>query len=133
MSAGLVDLKGQVPFVAPEQELQPKKPPTVTLWRVLVAPYKQKDVTDGGILLSRDVVENSKWLTVCGRVVQMGEKAFSLEKLQDRNNPKVGDWVIYGKYAGQRIQMRDGQEYVIMNDDEILGVVEDPSAFVTLV
>jgi chaperonin GroES len=36
---------------------------------------------------------------------------------------KAGDTVLFGKYAGQEIKV-DGQEYLIMREEEILGVVE---------
>jgi co-chaperonin GroES (HSP10) len=36
-----------------------------------------------------------------------------------------GDWVIFGRYAGSRIQI-DGGEIRLLNDDEILGIVNDP-------
>ena len=38
---------------------------------------------------------------------------------------KEGDWVIFGRYAGSRIQI-DGGEIRLLNDDEILGIVTDP-------
>ena len=37
---------------------------------------------------------------------------------------KVGDLVLYGKYAGTEIKV-DGQEYLIMREDEVLAVIED--------
>jgi co-chaperonin GroES (HSP10) len=38
---------------------------------------------------------------------------------------KEGDWVIFGRYAGSRISI-DGGEIRFLNDDEILGIVNDP-------
>jgi co-chaperonin GroES (HSP10) len=42
---------------------------------------------------------------------------------------KEKDWVIFGKYAGSRFKI-DGGELRLLNDDEILAVVEDPSYLV---
>jgi chaperonin GroES len=36
---------------------------------------------------------------------------------------KVGDTVLFGKYSGQEIKL-DGEEYLIMREEEILGVIE---------
>ena len=36
---------------------------------------------------------------------------------------KAGDKVLFGKYSGQEIKL-DGEEYLIMREDEILGVIE---------
>jgi co-chaperonin GroES (HSP10) len=38
---------------------------------------------------------------------------------------KEGDWVVFGRYAGARITI-DGGEIRILNDDEIVGIVNDP-------
>jgi co-chaperonin GroES (HSP10) len=38
---------------------------------------------------------------------------------------KEGDWVIFGRYAGARLTI-DGGEVRILNDDEIVGTVNDP-------
>ena len=39
---------------------------------------------------------------------------------------KVGDWVVFARYAGSRIQI-DGGEVRLLNDDEVLATVEDPT------
>ena len=36
---------------------------------------------------------------------------------------KAGDLILFGKYSGQEIKL-DGEEYIIMREDEILGVIE---------
>jgi chaperonin GroES len=36
---------------------------------------------------------------------------------------KAGDLILFGKYSGQEIKL-DGEEYLIMREDEILGVIE---------
>jgi co-chaperonin GroES (HSP10) len=38
---------------------------------------------------------------------------------------KEGDWVIFARYAGARLDI-DGGEIRILNDDEIVGIVNDP-------
>ena len=40
---------------------------------------------------------------------------------------KAGDTILFGKYSGQEIKL-DGEEYLIMREDEVLGVIEDGAA-----
>ena len=39
---------------------------------------------------------------------------------------KVGDWVVFARYAGSRIEI-DGGEVRLLNDDEVLATVQDPT------
>jgi len=121
----------EVKFVPPTSaEMRSPAPPMVTLWRVLVRPYKPPKVAPGGkIELADVVIENMKFLTTVGKVCAMGEQAYQSPKLKDGNNPTVDSWVIYGKYAGQRVILRDGSEYLILNDDEIIAVVDNPADY----
>ena len=43
---------------------------------------------------------------------------------------KKNDWVIFAKYAGSRLNI-EGGELRLLNDDEILGVVEDPESILS--
>ena len=43
--------------------------------------------------------------------------------------PKVGDWIIYGTYGGQQVYMKSGVKYLLMNDDGIMGIIDDPAEF----
>jgi co-chaperonin GroES (HSP10) len=118
-------MMGEVSFVAPEQEIKIALP-RVTLWRVLVEPYRVPLARESGIVLPDEVERSSKWLTIVGKVLAMGEQAFRSEKLADSGNPKVGDWVMYAMYGGQRVSMADGRDLVILNDSDILCVVPSP-------
>ena len=40
---------------------------------------------------------------------------------------KAGDLILFGKYSGQEIKL-DGEEYIIMREDEVLGVVDGVGA-----
>ena len=40
---------------------------------------------------------------------------------------KAGDSILFGKYSGQEIKL-DGEEYLIMREDEVLAVVDDSGA-----
>ena len=107
----------------PLEEMRLPKP---TGWRILVLPYKAKEKTKGGIILSDKTVTESQIATNCGLVLDMGPDAYN-DKDKFPNGPwcKKKDWVLFARYAGSRIYI-DGGEIRVLNDDEILGTIEDP-------
>ena len=100
--------------------------PKPTGWRILVLPYKAKEKTKGGIILSDKTVTESQIATNCGLVLDTGPDAYN-DKDKFPNGPwcKKKDWVLFARYAGSRIYI-DGGEIRVLNDDEILGTIEDP-------
>jgi co-chaperonin GroES (HSP10) len=105
------------------------KLPTPTGWRLLVLPYKRKEKTKGGIILTDQSLEESQIASSIGLVLKVGPDAYK-DKERFPNGPwcKEKEWVIFGKYAGSRIRI-EGGEVRLMNDDEILGVIDDPEDF----
>lgn len=98
-------------------------------WRVIVCPVRPKEKTAGGILLPQQVQDTQKYLQHCGRLVAVGEAAFKAKKLGNYAPPEVvpriGDWVVYGRAAGQGMLYR-GVRLLLLNDDEILTIIRDP-------
>ena len=107
----------------PLEEMSLPKP---TGRRKLVLPYKAKEKTKGGIILSDKTVTESQIATNCGLVMDIGPDAYN-DKDKFPNGPwcKKKDWVLFARYAGSRIYI-DGGEIRVLNDDEILGTIEDP-------
>ena len=107
----------------PLEEMSLPKPPG---WRILVLPYKAKEKTKGGIILSDKTITESQIATNCGLVMDMGPDAYN-DKDKFPNGPwcKKKDWVLFARYAGSRIYI-DGGEILVLNDDEILGTIEEP-------
>jgi co-chaperonin GroES (HSP10) len=102
------------------------KIPQPTGWRIVVLPFKSKDKTKGGVLLSDKTVENTQLTSVVALVLATGPDAYQ-DKDKFPNGPwcKKGDWVVFARYAGSRVPI-EGGEIRILNDDEILARVEDP-------
>ena len=48
------------------------------------------------------------------------------ERFSDGPWCKVGDWVVFARYAGSRIEI-EGGEVRLLNDDEVLATVQDPT------
>jgi co-chaperonin GroES (HSP10) len=89
-------------------------------------PFRGSKSSKGGILLAEETQKRTQLATNCGYVLRMGDLAYSDES-KFPNGPwcAVGDWIIFGRYAGSRIQI-DGGEIRLLNDDEVLGLINDP-------
>jgi|TARA_R110002072_G_scaffold163082_2_gene315441 co-chaperonin GroES (HSP10) len=100
--------------------------PRPTGWRLAILPYRGVQTTKGGILLSDETHKKTQLGTNVGYVLKTGDLAYADEsKFPLGPWCKEGDWVIFGRYAGSRIQI-DGGEIRLLNDDEVLGLVNDP-------
>jgi len=102
------------------------KLPIPTGWRLLILPFKHKQKTKGGILITDNVLERAQVASTCGLVLSVGPHAYG-DKERYPEGPwcKKGDWVIFARYAGSRIKI-DGGEVRLLNDDEVLATVSDP-------
>ena len=101
------------------------KLPKPTGWRILVLPFKMKEKTKGGIIITDDVVERAQVASTCGLVLDMGPHCYDKERYPEGPWCKKGDWIIFARYSGSRIRI-DGGEIRLLNDDEVLATVENP-------
>ena len=101
------------------------KLPKPTGWRLLVLPFKMKEKTKGGIIMSDITIEKQQVASQCGLVVALGDQCYDKERYPEGPWCKKGDWVVFARYAGSRIQI-DGGEVRLLNDDEILATIENP-------
>lgn len=87
--------------------------------RVVVKPLPMEEVTKGGIVLPDTAKEKPQKGEVTavgpGRLLDNGQRV--------PIDLKVGDKVLYSKYAGNEIKL-DGEEYLILREGDILGVIE---------
>ena len=102
------------------------KLPIPTGWRLLVLPFKHKQKTKGGIIVTDSTIEKSQVASTCGLVLKVGPDAYK-DKKRYPEGPwcKKGTWVVFARYAGSRIKI-DGGEVRLLNDDEVLATVENP-------
>ena len=102
------------------------KLPHPTGWRILVLPFKINEKTKGGIIMGQDTIEKQQVASQCGNVLAMGPDCYH-DKDRFKDGPwwKVGDWVMFARYAGSRIKI-EGGEVRLLNDDEILATIKNP-------
>ena len=102
------------------------KLPQPTGWRMLVLPFKMNEKTKGGVILGESTLEKQQVASQSGNVLAMGRDAYG-DKQRFPDGPwcKVGDWVMFARYAGSRIKI-EGGEVRLLNDDEVLATIKNP-------
>ena len=103
------------------------KLPKPTGWRMLVLQFRMDEKTKGGILLGGETIDRQQVASQCGSVLAMGDACYR-DKERYPHGPwcAVGDWVVFARYAGSRIEI-EGGEVRLLNEDEILATVQDPT------
>lgn len=95
-------------------------------WRISILPYRGAKKSRGGIELAEETQKKTQLATTCGYVLKHGPLAYKdPEKFPTGQWCEEGQWIIFGRYAGSRIPI-DGGEIRFLNDDEVLGTVNDP-------
>ena len=103
-----------------------EKLPNPTGWRLLVMPFKVKEETKGGIIIAQETLDRARVATQVGYVLKMGDLCYQdKEKFSTGPWCKEKDWVIFARYAGSRMEI-EGGEIRMLNDDEILGTIDNP-------
>ena len=87
--------------------------------RILVKRLSGEEKTKGGIIIPDSAKEKPQE----GEVVAVGNGKVLDNGTKQQLDVKVGDKVLFSKYAGTEVKM-DGNEYTIMREDDILGVIE---------
>jgi co-chaperonin GroES (HSP10) len=105
-------------------------------WRIVVAPLAPPKKTKGGIILADDTADAQDYLAHVGKVLRIGDLGYTEARLRGTHGAAIrvwpGDWVIFARYAGARMSYR-GLRIVLMNDDDVLGVTDDPLGYKILV
>ena len=115
-----------------EVELEDKSHGAVAPEKYEEVKTDEKDKSKGGIILTDKTIEDSQLTASVAMVLAVGDDAYQ-DKEKFPNGPwcKQGDWVVFGRYAGSRIRI-DGGEVRLLNDDEILGTVDNPEDILTI-
>ena len=87
--------------------------------RVIVERIAEEEKTKGGIIIPDTAKEKPQE----GKVVAVGKGKVTEDGKLLPLSVKAGDKILFGKYSGTEVKL-NGNEYLIMREDDILGVVE---------
>jgi len=87
--------------------------------RVLVKRLEEEEITKGGIIIP----DTAKEKPAEGEVISVGPGRLDDKGKRVPVELKAGDRVLFSKYGGTDVKL-DGKDYLIMREDDILGVVE---------
>ena len=87
--------------------------------RVVIRRVEAEEKTTGGIIIP----DTAKEKPMEGKVIAVGAGAVNKEGKRTPLDVKVGDRILFGKYAGTEIKI-DDDEHVILREDEVLGILE---------
>ncbi|HEV8588478.1 MAG TPA: co-chaperone GroES [Pyrinomonadaceae bacterium] len=85
--------------------------------RVIIKRLDEQEQMRGGIIIPDTAKEKPQQ----GEVIAVGEGKFREDGTRQPLDVKAGDRVLFGKYSGSEVKI-DDNEYLIMREDEILGV-----------
>ena len=87
--------------------------------RIIVQRIEEGEQKIGGIIIPDSAKEKPQQ----GKVIAAGTGKAKDDGKRIPLDVKAGDLILFGKYSGQEIKL-DGEEYLIMREDEVLGVIE---------
>ena len=87
--------------------------------RILVKRLEQEETSSGGIIIP----DSAKEKPAEGEIVAVGNGKLNDNGERIALEVKAGDRVLFSKYGGTEVKL-DGEEFLIMNESDILGVVE---------
>lgn len=88
--------------------------------RIIVERLEEETKTAGGIIIPDSAKEKPQM----GKIMAIGKGKMNSEGEYLPLDVKAGDKVLFSKYAGTEIKL-EGKEFLIMREDDILGVLED--------
>lgn len=86
--------------------------------RVIVEPLEGEEVTSGGIILPETAKEKPQQ----GKVLAAGPGARDDDGKRIAMDVKVGDTVLYAKYSGTEVKVKD-KKYLILRENDVLAIV----------
>jgi chaperonin GroES len=87
--------------------------------RIIVERVEEEEQRVGGIIIP----DSAKEKPMQGKVIAVGNGRIEKDGKVTPLDVKAGDTILFGKYAGQEIKV-DGSEYLIVREEEVLGVIE---------
>ncbi|MFZ5573482.1 MAG: co-chaperone GroES [Thermodesulfobacteriota bacterium] len=87
--------------------------------RILVQRVAEEEKTKGGIIIP----DTAKEKPIEGKVIAVGSGRVGEDGKKIPLEIKAGDRILFGKYGGTEVKI-SGEEYLIMREDDVLGIIE---------
>ena len=87
--------------------------------RIVVERMEEEELSPGGIVIPDAAKEKPSQ----GKVVAVGDGKILDNGQRQPMDVKVGDKILFGKYAGNEVKL-DGNEYVVMREDDVMAVID---------
>ncbi len=87
--------------------------------RILVQRLEEEKTTKGGIIIP----DTAKEKPAEGKIVSVGNGKIGDDGKRIPLELKAGNRILFGKYSGTEVKI-EGEEYLIMREDDVLGVIE---------
>jgi chaperonin GroES len=91
--------------------------------RVIVRRIEESTTTSGGIIIPDSAKEKPQE----GEIIAVGEGKYKEDGTRQTLDVKEGDRILFGKYSGSEITL-DGEELLMMREDEVLGIINRAGA-----
>ena len=88
--------------------------------RIIVQRIEEGEQKVGGIIIPDTAKEKPQQ----GKVIAVGAGKVNDDGKRNALDVKAGDLILFGKYSGQEIKL-EGEEYLIMREDEVLAVIDE--------
>lgn len=94
-------------------------------YNLVVRPEKVAEKTVGGVVIPDSTRDRDQYGEHKGVIVAISPMAFSFEEWpRDEPKPQPGQRVVFVKYAGTLVRGKDGEDYRVMKDKDVLAVME---------
>ncbi len=87
--------------------------------RIIVKRLEEEEKTKGGIIIPDSAKEKPQE----GKVIAVGQGKMTEDGKLIPLDVKVGDRILFGKYSGTEVKI-EGEEHLIMREEDILGIIE---------
>ncbi|MDP8257255.1 MAG: co-chaperone GroES [Candidatus Alcyoniella australis] len=88
--------------------------------RIIVERLAEEETSKGGIIIP----DSAKEKPAEGKIIAVGEGKVGDDGSKSPLDVKKGDRILFSKYAGTEVKI-SGDEYLIMREEDVLGVIED--------
>ncbi len=87
--------------------------------RIIVKRLEEEEKTKGGIIIP----DTAKEKPIEGKVIAVGDGRVKEDGTKIPLEIKIGDRVLFGKYAGTEVKI-DGEDHLMMKEDDVLAIIE---------